>query len=846
MTDRNIFKRKRVTSDILSYLPSRSETVHHDTNEDKIRQIQLRLERLETEKYNLNKQVECSKITHNLFVQESSQKITELITERNDFKALAIQQQKNAAESVQTLAVIKKEHINATEKLRSSLEGANLQVRQLKEELDQQEYTHSNYVVQNERQTSETQSQIEELVNMNDALKNDLQLQEARVEESTARELALIKRVSELESQATQSVTGTTNGLEDSITADYTHVCNKLAEIQTKDKKLEKELQHFKSLNQNIEYLREERNSLQERLKGLSDIENQKLSVDIENANLRAERDTWTRYLSTVPEYNHLTPGTIVYNLTKVADKADYLETKVTFLEKEMHDKTELVKLMEDHVRDVKDAILKKDRENALLCEENKLNSSRESMLKRHIDILQSQLRLYDEAEVAESETTYDEKKTQRISQLEELLRNLQNKFVEEGKLYIKALSMTFPPPVENGPYEKLTSGARITEFLENVYNDKESALEDFTEFKNEVKQHFSVNSCMHTRENEIPIKQEPVPSPARESYSSVAPIIKREQSPSPSPTQDIPAGTRVLSLQDNPASQMLAIRQDLLNRLQNENKDLIQLRLDENPNVDTVILPKTSITNLSKELDEFQAKRDALLKRIDRVHEVWNEKLTDIMAKVRDYLGYKFTLRNEGVIRIESVHVDEADLYFLVNEDNLLRIVGAKKDEYLALFSDIYQRYVVQERNIPAFLNAAALELIVGHGNQDLVHEASEDVSENVDSADAPEQMEVDRVAEYNDEEEGYEEAEESDHDMVEFGYESAQPVDTMDEDGFQAYEEGSSGSMSDDLEDDSAAEDELDYYESGDRESSYDDEDTPVPTAEPVEICLLDSDSE
>lgn len=54
------------------------------------------------------------------------------------------------------------------------MEGANLQVRQLKEELDQQEYTHSNYVVQNERQTSETQSQIEELVNMNDALKNDV------------------------------------------------------------------------------------------------------------------------------------------------------------------------------------------------------------------------------------------------------------------------------------------------------------------------------------------------------------------------------------------------------------------------------------------------------------------------------------------------------------------------------------------------------------------------------------------------------------------------------------------------------------------------------------------------
>ena len=224
--------------------------------------------------------------------------------------------------------------------------------------------------------------------------------------------------------------------------------------------------------------MKEENNSLQERLKGLSDIENQKLSVDIDNANLRAERDSWTRYLSTVSEFTHQTPGTIVYNLTKQADQAEYLQTKATFLEKELLDKTELLKLMENHVRDVKVAILKKDRENVLLCEENKLSSERESMLKEHIGILTSQLRLYDEAEVAESETTNDEMKTLRISQLEELFRNVQNKFVEEGKLYIKALSMSFSPPVENGPYEKLTSGARITEFLENIHNDKESALE--------------------------------------------------------------------------------------------------------------------------------------------------------------------------------------------------------------------------------------------------------------------------------------------------------------------------------------------------------------------------------
>ncbi|KAI7890354.1 uncharacterized protein EV154DRAFT_603340 [Mucor mucedo] len=715
MTDRNSNKRKRLTSAIRSYLPSWYEPVDQENNEaDTIHQLQLKVEKLETEKRDLSQQVERSTIAHDLSIKNSSEKIAKLTSERNNYKALADLHQNNAAVSTRAMAEVEKRFTDNMEKLRR----AYIEKRELEDEICQLNYNHKNYKEENNRCAAQLSGLFGSYKELCVKLKNDLQLQEANVKESTARELALIKRVSELESQAAQTATCTTNGLEDSLTADYTHVCNKLAEIQTEYKKLEKELQHFKSLNQNIEYLKEENNSLQERLKGLSDIENQKLSVDIDNANLRAERDSWTRYLSTVPEFTDQTPGTIVYNLTKQADQADYLQTKATFLEKELLDKTELLKLMENHVRDVKVAILKKDRENVLLCEENKLNSERERMLKGHIGTLTSQLRLYDEAEVAESETTNDEMKMLRISQLEELCRNVQNRFVEEGKLYIKALSMTFSPPVENGPYEKLTSGARITEFLENIYNDKESALEAFTEFKNEVKQHFSLNSRMNTREDEIPIKQEPPPSPVQESYPFVAPIITQEQSPSPppSPTQDIPSGTHVHSFEDNSTSQMLAIHQNHLNRLKKENKDLIQLRLDENPNVDLVVLPKTSIINLSKELDRFQAEREVLLKRFGRAHTVWNE---------------------------------------------------------------------------------------------------------NFDSADEPGQMEVDRVTEYNDEEEGYEEP---DQHLVNLGYKSARHVDTMDEDELQAYEEGSSGSMLDDLKDDSAAEDELDYYESGDRESSYD----------------------
>lgn len=207
-------------------------------------------------------------------------------------------------------------------------------------------------------------------------------------------------------------------------------------------------------------------------------VHNEKLLLDIANENLRAERDAWTRYLETVPEYNHQTPGTIIYHLSKKADEAKYYEYKVEQLQKELKTKGELVKLMEDHMREVKDKILEKDRENALCLEENRLNQMREDLLKKHIQILQNQLHLYDEAEKAELETTYDEKKTQRIAELGDFLREVEEKCAQEARTYIQHLSLPTALLESNGPYEKITSGTKITEFLEKVYKEKEETLE--------------------------------------------------------------------------------------------------------------------------------------------------------------------------------------------------------------------------------------------------------------------------------------------------------------------------------------------------------------------------------
>lgn len=72
--------------------------------------------------------------------------------------------------------------------------------------------------------------------------------------------------------------------------------------------------------------------------------------MEIENANLRAERDAWARYLESKPEYNQQTPSSIINSLTKQASEAKYLEDKVQQLITEIDNRNKLVQLLEDHV----------------------------------------------------------------------------------------------------------------------------------------------------------------------------------------------------------------------------------------------------------------------------------------------------------------------------------------------------------------------------------------------------------------------------------------------------------------------------------------------------------------
>lgn len=111
--------------------------------------------------------------------------------------------------------------------------------------------------------------------------------------------------------------------------------------------------------------------------------------------------------------------------------------------------------------------------------EERSIYKQREESLKKHIQILQNQLKLYDNEEMNLMEQTYDEKKVARIAELESLLHEF-----ESQKVQVPEVDKNVTVVVSNGPYDQITSGLKIIDFLRDLYQQKERCLEGNTSKK--------------------------------------------------------------------------------------------------------------------------------------------------------------------------------------------------------------------------------------------------------------------------------------------------------------------------------------------------------------------------
>lgn len=239
--------------------------------------------------------------------------------------------------------------------------------------------------------------------------------------------------------------------------------------LELENQKLARELKHFKSISQNVELLRREKESLAYQVEELDKTRESKIALETDNIKLRLERDAWACYLSTL-ELNTQTPQTIIAQLTRQVEEAHHLEIAVAQYQQQTKDDMLVIQKLTAHIEELKETVSKMQYQHAKDEAAKDITMKGTEALKRHIAILESQLNMYDQEELHHGQ--YDEIKSKRIAELEQLLKDHEQQIVTQAQQLSETNeNRVFPVQINNGPYEKLASGAQLTEFLTELMN---------------------------------------------------------------------------------------------------------------------------------------------------------------------------------------------------------------------------------------------------------------------------------------------------------------------------------------------------------------------------------------
>ncbi|KAL9559841.1 hypothetical protein MBANPS3_000221 [Mucor bainieri] len=748
-------KRKRITSDILSIASANVIVSSH--NNDKIKQIESLVNKLELEKSSLESKLKCEAVSYNLELEEKAKTISFLIDEKAECQKRAIYHKERYDEATATLAKMKEKHNSVANELRESLESYRSQVDELSSQLSDQTYESRRAAMS----VNETKRQLTSKINdLNLRIKNledEVQEKATAVQRSLLREQELTEKINALEQQLNNSSSYPSNpqAYQD-LEIQYQSISKRALDLETENIKLASDLKHHKGISQNIETLQQEKESLSHQLKRMNDICEDNYRLEKENIKLKAERASWASYLESQPEYNTQSPDSIIYKLAQQAEEARYLRQSIEHYKAQVTDQMKAIEKLEDHIDELKKTVVKNERlHTADQASRDILIKSADS-LKRHIAILERQLTMYDQEEMlAMDQGHYDETKAKRIHELEELLRESEDRLIvqaqELAQEKIKQASELPSVQLNSGPYEMLQSGVSASKHLSELVAKQDKLMQDLEEksvnesllsrqlkaAQEQIEQlHKSIESQQRQAHILTPaVPAAPVPELPLISNSSeeAAPIVGSQAAAAAAAaekqTDSDESNLRILTLIENPASRDLAVRTSLLKRLEKENADLLrQVTSGAVSDSDVITVPKSTLTNLEAKTEKLQSDLQSREKRIQRLHSAWEAKVNETSSQIRQLLGYNVIFRSDGVTRLESILVDPTELAFIVkigdthseSEKGMLRMVGSKKEHYMKQLEDTYQHYIIQDRNIPAFLSAAALEFYVGARHQE------------------------------------------------------------------------------------------------------------------------------
>ncbi|ODQ68542.1 MAD-domain-containing protein [Nadsonia fulvescens var. elongata DSM 6958] len=475
----------------------------------------------------------------------------------------------------------------------------------------------------------------------------------------------------------------------DMLNRELSEQVNYIKSLELKVKAQTQELELFRDTHRSVELVEEEKKSLEVKVSLMEQLRQQVAEYELQILNLEEDQQKWKSYLS----------------------KDDQFKNPEDFVKLLSHERMEKVILLEKVGRITADSTAKDDRLGELETEVKNIKQERDELQLRldiqsdncnraerqrdiatqEAQLLKQQINSFDVEESVFSDGKYDQQKSLRISQLEELVTQYKSeiaalsselKMKSEGLLMngtpIKTPSKRFHDADDDHGHEDKIKG--LSHRNKNLQVQLEVSRAEISKLKNDIQ--VLRNQISHMEES-----------------------TKTRH--------------RILELRENPTSKHENVKKSMIDCLRKENDALLIKageRASSNETDSENFVPGRTLERLRLEMKEMEAQLESKEKLNRRLRDIFGAKSLEFREAIYALLGYKVDILPNKKVRATSMfskdNENEALIFIADGKSKGKKFVGIEDSSLTQEYKNLFEFWVKERKNIPCFLAGLNLEL--------------------------------------------------------------------------------------------------------------------------------------
>lgn len=575
--------------------------------------------------------------------------------------------------------------------LERRVRSAEDQSRLLREETEDLRAAKEDAARLEERRVADLQAQVQTARNEVAQLEHDAQSREDVLRQAQAQVKASEDTINNMEGEILRLKAQTGDAdtmaiIRRELSEQVTHIRS----LEATNREQLTELRHLRQNHKAVGIVEEEKATLQRKLEAAEEVKAELASERRQRERLEAERLAWAAYLEREGQADFDSPEAVARALVQERFNSASLLEKIGSIQAQLAEQGATIQGLEEEKANLANEVEKAKSINGPATsgsfEKARLRLERQRALaEKEVKLLREQLKMYETEDVTIQPEKYDEKRAQRVQELEDLV----DKYKGEVKALEAQLS-ALEVPINNLAAVAGTKRPAPSDEEEATQNEQ---LGQLTRKNRSLQDEIdSLRTKYKVLEKELSVAREQL-NAAKQSSS-----------------------VRILELRSNPTATHQAVKQATIDELRAENEQLRSMIHDGDMSSFQSV-PVSTLVALQRDLQSARDETASWRKKCQRLKEVWSDKSAEFKEAVFALLGWHVTFIPTNKMRVESVYypseTDEHERSITFDgERGSMKCGGGPKSEFAMKISDLVKYWVREKNCIPGFLAALTLEL--------------------------------------------------------------------------------------------------------------------------------------